>query len=102
MTTRTAVPLLAAAALAVAAVPAHGAGIPKTNKCGTVDTRNGGKAQYIRGFKVDCKTAKAVAGKANGKVSFKASGFTCRLTGKTYLCGRSGSKQTVVFTYKKP
>jgi hypothetical protein len=101
MTTRT-VPLLAAAALAVAAVPAHGAGLPKTNKCGTVALKNGGKAQYIRAYKIGCTTAKAVAGRASGKTSFVASRFTCRKTSTTYLCSKAGSKQTIVFTYKKP
>jgi hypothetical protein len=103
MTTRT-VSLLTAAALstAVATVPAHGAGLPKTNKCGTVALENGGKARYIRAYKVGCTTAKAVAGRANGKTSFVASRFTCRKTGTTYLCSKAGSKQTVVFNYKKP
>lgn len=102
MTTRT-VPLLAAAALAAAAVsvPAHAAGIPKTNKCGTIATKNGGKAQYIRAYKVGCKTAKTVAGRANGK-AYAASSFSCRPTGPLYLCTKRGSKQTVVFAYKKP
>jgi hypothetical protein len=100
MTTRT-VPLLAAAALAAAVVPAHGAGLPKTNKCGTVVTKNGAKAQYIRAYKVNCTTAKAVAQRATGKTSYATSSFACRKTGPTYLCTKAGSKQTVVFTYKK-
>jgi hypothetical protein len=102
MTTRT-VPLVAAVAAAVAvAVPAHGAGIPKTNSCGTTATKNGGKAQYIRAYKVGCSTAKAVAGRVSGKKTFTALRFTCRATGPTYLCSKAGSKQTIVFTYKKP
>lgn len=102
MTTRTAVPLLASAVLAVAVVPAQGAGIPKTNSCGTVTTKNGGKAKYIRSYKVGCTTAKAVAGRASGKRTFSASGFKCLSVGATYLCSKAGTKQTVVFTYKKP
>jgi hypothetical protein len=89
-----------AAALA-ATVPVHAAGIPKTNKCGNVATSNGAKAQYIRAYKVGCKTAKAVARRANGKKSFTASRFTCQKTGPTYLCTKPKSKSTIVFTYKK-
>jgi hypothetical protein len=103
MTTRT-VSLLTAAALstAVAAVPAHGAGLPKTNKCGTVALKSGGKAQYIRAYKVSCTVAKSVAGRANGKRSYKANRYTCMLTTRTYLCVKSGVKGSIVFTYKKP
>jgi hypothetical protein len=103
MTTRTAVPFLAAAALAsaVAVMPVQAAGIPKTNKCGTVATASGGKAQYIRAYKTTCTVAKTVAGRATGKKSFTANKFACRLTSTTYLCTKAGTKQTIVFTYKK-
>lgn len=92
-----------AAALA-AAVPVQGAGIPKTNSCGTIATSNGGKARYIRAYKVGCVTAKSVARRAAGKKSYTASRFTCRLIGATYLCTKpkSKSKPAIVFTYKKP
>jgi hypothetical protein len=89
-----------AAALA-AAVPVHAAGIPKTNKCSSVATSNGGKAQYIRSYKIGCTTAKAVARRANGKKSFTASRFTCQKTGQTYLCIKAKTRATIVFTYKK-
>jgi hypothetical protein len=98
--------LMTAAALAatttagVAATGAGAAGIPKTNSCGTVATKNGGTAKYIRAYKVSCPTAKAVAGRANGK-PYSASRFSCRATGPTYLCSKAGSKQTIVFTYKR-
>lgn len=95
--------LLATVALAAAAVaaPAGAGTIPKTNDCGTIATQNGGKAKYIRSYKIGCTTAKAVAGRANGK-TFTANRFTCRRTGPTYLCTKPKSKQTIVFTYKKP
>lgn len=102
MTSRTGSLLAAVVLTAVVAAPAQGAGIPKTNSCGTVATKNGGKARYIRSYKIGCKTAKAVAGKANGKKSFTASRFTCRLSAPTYLCTKAASKQTIVFTYRKP
>lgn len=104
MTTRTAAPFLAAAALAVAAVPAlaPAAGIPKTNNCGTIATSNGGKAQYIRAYKVGCTTAKAVARRASSRKTYSASGFTCQVSGWTFLCRKGGNKRAIVFTYKKP
>lgn len=92
----------AAFAVTLAVVPAQAAGLPKTNKCGTVATNNGGKAQYIRGYKIGCVTAKAVAKRAAGKKSFTASRFTCQAIGATYLCTKPKSKSTIVFTYKKP
>lgn len=101
MTSRTVSLLVAGALVGGAAVPAQGASIPKTNNCGTIATANGGKAKYIRSFKVKCTTAKTVARKARGK-AYKASGFACRVVGPTYLCSKAGTKQTVVFTYKKP
>jgi hypothetical protein len=103
MTTRIVPPLLTAAAVAATvAVPVHAAGIPKTNKCGTVATKNGGKAQYIRAYKIGCKSAKAIVRHASGKKTFKANRFTCRMTGPTYLCSKPKSKSTIVFMYKKP
>lgn len=86
---------------AVVAAPAGAGTIPKTNNCGTIATQNGGKAKYIRAYKIGCTTAKAVAGRANGK-TFTASRFTCRRSGPTYLCTKAKSKQTIVFTYAKP
>jgi hypothetical protein len=104
MTTRT-VPLLAAVAVLAGAVPtALAAPLPpgnKTVKCGTINTSNGGKARYIRANKLACTKAKAVARRANGK-AYKSSGFSCITNGSTYLCTKSGSKQTVAFQYKKP
>lgn len=104
MTTRTA-PLLAAAALLAASTTAFAASPPpgaqNTKKCGTVTTKNGGKARYIRTNKLACTTGKAVARKATGK-AYRASGFTCTPVSGTYLCTKSGSKSTVVFQYKKP
>ena len=101
MTTR-AVPLLAAAALLAASTTALAASPPpgaqNTKKCGTVTTKNGGKARYIRASKTPCSTAKAVAAKANGK-AYRTSGFSCTRISSTYLC-KSG-KRAVVFQYKK-
>jgi hypothetical protein len=96
--------MLAAAALAVAAVPAlaPAASVPKANHCGTIATSNGGKAQYIQAYRIGCTTAKAVARRANGRKTYVASGFTCKVSGWTFLCRKDANKRAIVFTYKKP
>ncbi len=103
MTTRN-VPLLAAALLSAAAisVPAAAQGATQARQCGSAKTANGGRAQQIKAQKTTCKTARAVARRANGKRSYKASGFSCRSAGPVYSCFKAGTTQAVLFAYKKP
>jgi hypothetical protein len=104
MTIRT-VPLLAAAALVITGgatgADARTAAGVTTHRCGSTAAANGGKAMNIAARKVGCKTAKAVARRANGKPAFNASGFSCHMITGTYLCTKRGTKQTIGFNYRK-
>lgn len=97
VTTTTA--LLTAATLALAgAGPATAA---SATKCGNVKTSNGGQARSITVRKVSCKSARAIAKRANGR-NYKAYGLTCRPLVGLYLCSKPGTARTVGFAYRKP
>jgi len=115
--------LCAVAALLVFSVPAlasaagqgpasSGAGdleARAAGKCGTVKTRNGGKAQSVNTVRARCRVGRRVARRANGK-RYRAFGFKCKLrpseglSGKLYGCGRfkNGRGQGIGFVYTGP
>ena len=78
-------------------------------KCGTVTTRNGGKAEFVNTVKAKCRTGRRVAKRANGK-RYTFLGFECKpkkkrnLPGKLYGCGRFkyGKGQGIGFIYTAP
>jgi hypothetical protein len=78
-------------------------------KCGTVKTRNGGRAQFVNTVKAICRTGRRVARRANGK-RYRFLGFDCKpqkkrnLPGKLYGCGRfkDGRGQGIGFIYRAP
>jgi hypothetical protein len=120
---RTHLALCAIAALLVLCVPAlaGAAGRAPTSasagdlearaagKCGTVKTRNGGKAQSVNTVRARCRVGRRVARRANGK-RYRAFGFKCKLrrseglSGKLYGCGRfkNGRGQGIGFVYTGP
>jgi len=105
--------LALAAALAASTVPAVAdSGAPRATaaaKCGTVTTKNGGKARYVNTVGARCRVGRKVARRANGK-RYNAFGFDCKprpskgLSGKLYGCGRvkNGKGQGVGFIYSAP
>ncbi len=78
-------------------------------KCGTVKTRNGGKAEFVNTVKAKCRTGRRVAKRADGK-RYRFLGFDCKpkkkrnLPGKLYGCGRFkyGKGQGIGFIYTRP
>lgn len=101
-TVKTTTALLAAAA-ATAALSLAGAGPADAGgsaKCGAVRTTNGGSARNVIAIRISCKSAKAIAKKANGR-TYKASGFTCRSFSGLYACSKPGSVKSVAFAYRK-
>jgi hypothetical protein len=76
-------------------------------KCGTAKTRNGGRAEFVNTVKANCRTARRVARRANGK-RYRFLGFDCKpqrkrnLPGELYGCGRfkNGRGQGIGFIYK--
>ena len=98
-------PALAGAGSSAAAGPEARA----STKCGTVTTRNGGKAEFLNTVKARCRTGRCVARRANGK-RYSFLRFDCKpekkrnLPGKLYGCGRvrNGQGQGIGFIYTAP
>ena len=89
-----------------AAGPARAA----VKNCGSVETRNGGRAAYIATVRAKCRTGRRVARRATGR-RYRALGFSCKLSrrrpairGKLYSCGRlhNGVGQGIGFIYRAP
>lgn len=103
--------LLALASLSVAAlaVAESGPAARTSAKCGSVKTRDGGRAEFVNTVRARCKTGRRVARKANGR-RYRALGFRCKpkrkrnLSGKLYGCGRfkNGRGQGIGFIYTAP
>jgi hypothetical protein len=78
-------------------------------KCGTVKTRNGGRAEFVNTVKATCRIGRRVARRANGR-RYRFLGFDCKPTkkrgvpGKLYGCGRfkNGQGQGIGFIYRAP
>ena len=103
--------LIATGAL-LSAPPLVGAGDPEepeAKKCGSIKTRNGGRAKWVRAIAVGCRTARRTARRASGR-RYRAFRFECRPTrrrgirGKVYGCGRAvrGRGQGIGFVYRAP
>ena len=107
--------LAAACALCLPALAGAGSGkrpaaeTRASAKCGTVTTRNGGKAEFVNTVKAKCRIGRRVAKRANGK-RYTFLGFDCKpkkkrnLPGKLYGCGRfkNGEGQGIGFIYTAP
>ncbi len=78
-------------------------------KCGTVETRNGGRAEFVNTVKANCRLGRRVARRANGG-RYRFLDFDCKATkkrnvpGKLYGCGRfkNGRGQGIGFIYRAP
>lgn len=96
----------------LSAPPLAGAGDPEervVKKCGSVKTRNGGRAKWVRAIGVGCEMARRTARRANGR-RYRAFRFKCNpsrrrgISGKVYGCGRAaeGRGQGIGFVYRAP
>lgn len=96
---------LAVAAIGAIAVPVTGAGAVsrgvQPHRCGSLTTSKGLQVRSIVATRVGCKTGKAVARRATGKRTYKASGFTCHTFGTAYVCARNKPQASITFTFKK-
>ena len=103
--------IIAGAVLALPPAVAAGPEATAARNCGTVKTRNGGRALYVStsGRGLRCRTARRVARRARGQRRYRYLGFRCKWRKKVsgdplYVCSRisRGRGQGIAFIYQKP